>query len=65
MLAKRLILKSVFAKTREWSDYGTWQSERDYYSKNVSILDISSYNDWNLLWDVKTSEYEKLWRYSN
>ena len=26
---------------------------RDYYSKNLSTLKISSYSDWNLYWDVK------------
>ena len=41
------------------------QRERDYYSKNLSILNISSYSDCNLYWDAKFSEHEKLWRYSN
>ena len=26
---------------------------KDYYSKNLSILNISSYNDWNLFCDAK------------
>ena len=25
----------------------------DYYSKNLSILNISLYSDWNLFWDPK------------
>ena len=29
------------------------QRKRDYYSKNPSILNISSYNVWNLSWDAK------------
>ena len=29
------------------------QRERDYYSKNLSILNISSNSEWNLFWDAK------------
>ena len=29
------------------------QRERDYYSKNLSILNISSYSEWNLFLDAK------------
>ena len=29
------------------------QREGDYYSKNISILNISLYSDWNLFWDAK------------
>ena len=37
---------------------------RYYYFKNLSILNISN-NDYTLFWDVRSSEHEKLWRYSN
>ena len=40
----------------------TWvflPERRDYYSKNLSILNISSYSDWKVLRDHK-----KLWHYS-
>ena len=30
-----------------------FKRERDYYSTNLSILNISSYSDWNLFWDAK------------
>ena len=29
------------------------QREIDYYSTNLSILNIWAYSDWNLFWDVK------------
>ena len=37
------------------------------YSKNLLILNISSYSDsdWELFWYAKSSEHEKLWPYSN
>ena len=31
----------------------TTKKERDYYSTNLSILNISSYSDINLFWDAK------------
>ena len=39
----------------------TNQRAKDYYSKNLSTLNISSYSDEML----KSSENVKLWRYSN
>ena len=32
---------------------GSIQRERDYYSTNLSILNISSYSNWNQFWDAK------------
>ena len=43
---KALLLKIVFF-------CGVIQRERDYYSKNLSIMNISSYNGLNLFWDFK------------
>ena len=42
------------------------QIERDYYSKNLSILNILSYRVIETCREMlKFSEHEKLWRYSN
>ena len=34
-------------------DYSTYQRQRNYYSTNLSILNISSCSDWHLFWDAK------------
>ena len=31
------------------------QRERDCYSKNLSILNNSSYSDWNMFWDPQNT----------
>ena len=42
-----------------------FQRERDYYSTNLSILNISSYRDLNLFGMLNPANTIKSWRYSN
>ena len=30
-----------------------YPERRNYYSKNLSIINVSSYSDWNMFWDAK------------
>ena len=38
------------------------ERRRDYYSENLSILDISSYSDCNLIWDARILKQWKIMR---
>ena len=58
----KILIFPLFSKQKVFKIY---QKERDYYSTNLSILNISSYSDWNLFWDAKILRTLKLWQYSS